>query len=209
MIRPYYFIFMITLAGCILAGNPAQLKLPYPLRITVNDTVFTADSAFYETLLSLQMNNRYLYHIAGVHTDDAITFTTLRLPQTLTKKDIIKQIILYYNFISDDKMRAREYLRIFPFFESLGKQSPVRCRYKTGGQFIIDMDQWATIPLPPAPSPEDKDIYNQITNRALRQNNTLDEVDPAILQAVAAQNNLSFEEAEHIYHHVLLWQRSR
>lgn len=185
------------------------LNFPNGIRISVNDSIYIVHETFRDSLTELYESNRFLYHIAAVHNTGAWVSTILRLPQTLGKTDVIKQVILYYNFLPDENTRRAEHLKVFPFFMSLKEPAPVVCYYKGNGLFDIKLTSWKKVPIPPPPSPEDREIYNQIMNRMLDGSGTLDEVHDTTLKEVAIRNDMPLYKIRKIYRDVLLWQRSQ
>jgi len=204
------FAIILILAACYQPRLEAQPVLNFPngIRITVNDSLYHVNQSFLDSLRLCYDQSRFLYHIAGVHFDSQYTFTSMRLPQTLGQRELMKQIILYYNFLGDETKRRFERILIFPFFVPLKEPAPVSCRYRDG-LFRITILHWQQVPIPPMPSPEDREIYNQIINHTLEVSNTLDEIDKRILMDTAEENNLTLDEVLKIYQDVLLWQRSR
>lgn len=205
-IKGIYLLFnvLISIAVC-----QDQLNLQGKFRITINDTIWNPAKSFTDSLTLLKNTSKFYYHIIGAHDTGDYTHTSLRLPQTLNTSGILKQIVLYYNFLSDEQARERERLIIFPFFISIENEPFVTCQYHKGGEFRITVNRWEVIPVPPAPTPEEKNIYNKIVNRALKQSSSLDEIDEKILRLVASEIKMDYAKVKEIYQTTLLWQRSQ
>jgi len=64
------------------------------------------------------------------------------------------------------------------------------------------------VPVPSAPSPEEKSLYNEVLNLAFKSSNSLDNIDRDIFANVAAKHRISIEQLTRLYQRILLWQRS-
>ena len=144
----YIFLLSPIYAQTILNFN-------HPIEISVNDSSYTLDFGFLDSLTMLHNQNSFYYHIAGAHRDENRIYTILRIPQTLTFKEVLIQILLYYNFLPDDLSRRSEQVNIYPFFDEIEDPAPVICQYKDKGLFKISVSHWFVSPIPPTPSPEE------------------------------------------------------
>jgi hypothetical protein len=186
----------------------AILNFTHPIEISINDSTYIPDPGFIDSLKMFYNQNGFYYHIAGAHRDENRIYTILRIPQTLNFKELLIQIILYFNFLPDDQNRLSEQVNIYPFFDVIESPAPVICRYDKKGVFKISVLHWSVVPIPPAPSPEDKALYNMLINHANKNSYTMDDIDKTIFEEVSSKSCISLEELQLIYERVLLWQRS-
>jgi len=156
----------------------------------------------------LYNQNSFYYHIAGAHRNENRVYTILRIPQTLTFKEVLIQVLLYYNFLPDDESRRNEQLNIYPLFDEIEDPAPVICRYSHKSVFKISAFYWFVTPVPLAPSPEDKALYNKLISHVSKNSYSMDEIDKSVFVEVSSKNRVSLEELQGIYERVLLWQRS-
>jgi hypothetical protein len=184
------------------------LNFEHPIKISINDSTFNPKTGFIDSLKMYYSQNSFYYHIAGAHRDENNVYTILRIPQTLTFRELLIQIILYYNFLPDNQSRKSERVNIYPFFSEIENPAPIRCRYTENGVFIIKVLYWHVLPIPLPPSPEEKDLYNKLINHANKKSYSMDEIDKSIFVEVSSKNQVSLEKLRSIYERVLLWQRS-
>jgi len=201
------FLLTIILLTSALYSRPI-LNIPGPISITQNDSSYSPCTEFLDSLVMLHDKNAFYYNIAGVHRDEYKIFTILRLPESLYLQDVIKQTILYYNFLPDENIRQEEELHIFPLFKDLNDPPALIARYNGKGKFDFTIYHWMRVPVPSAPSPEEKSLYNEVLNLAFKSSNSLDNIDRDIFANVAAKHRISIEQLTRLYQRILLWQRS-
>ena len=134
--------------------------------------------------------------------------TKIRIPQVLPLSSVIQQIILYYSILSDEDSKEVEILQIFPYFCPLQIPPAISCVYSTTNGYVISVDSWNPVPVPPAPGPEEKFIYNQVVEKALANPDIIDDIPDEIFQAVARENNRKATEVRSIYEKVQLWLKA-
>jgi hypothetical protein len=193
---------------CLVIFAQAQLKIDLPSEITIfiNDSLFTPALEWNDKLVHEAASAKLRYRIAASHGDDQDVLTKIKIPQILTFPEVMRQVILYYALLTTEEDRSNERILIYPYFKSIEREAALSCTYQTGGQFYINVKQWHTVPIPPKPSPESKEIFNQIMETSFKDIQNFGDLPDEIFANVALKNKMSANDVRHIYQQVILWQ---
>ena len=83
------------------------------------------------------------------------------------------------------------------------------CTYQPGGKFYFTVNRWSVVPVPPAPDPSQKNIFNQIIDEMLENYQVMEGLRPEILQKIAEKNKIAVDEVQKIYENTILWQEAQ
>ncbi len=199
--------FLLAYVSCNFAvlAQPT-VQLPKELNIVVNELSFIPADNWLDSLIN-QAHNLYIkYEIVNTIDSGVRVTTKIRMPQVLTFPAVLQQIILYYALLSDEPARVQERLLVYPYFYPLQNKPAVVCSYSETGVYEITNLNWKTIPVPPAPGPEEKYIYNQIIEKTLESLDIIDDIPDRVFEQVAAENKRSVSEIKTLYQNIQLWQ---
>ncbi len=188
------------------ANGPAQLELPAEITIFVNNEELDADTAFMDSLISEAQNFTIFYNIVAAHDYYRQTTVKIRLAQTLLKSEVIRQCILCFSLLDDEKEREQTELFVYPFFVSVKDTPAVVCKYKTPGIFIFQFNEWHTLPVTVTPSPEEIEIFNDILKQSLTSIQSLDSLPHEIFAEIAHKRHLKKDYIQKVYRKVMLWK---
>jgi hypothetical protein len=193
---------------CLVIFAQAQLKIDLPSEITIfiNDSLFTPALEWNDKLVHEAALAKLRYRIAASHGDDQDVVTKIKIPQILSFPEVIRQVILYYSLLTTEQDRQNERILIYPYFKSIDRDAALSCKYQTRGKFYISVKHWHTVPVPPKPSPEDKEIFNQIMETSFKDIQKFGDLPDEIFANVALRNKMTANDVRHIYQKVILWQ---
>ena len=202
------FLIFILLGPAHL---PAQLiiKLPAVLEISVNDQKLPLTPGRLDSLHQQAASGKIHYKIAAIEASQQRAQVRLAVPQIFTLAQVCNQIVLYYALIPAEEDRLRDQLYIYPYFADTDQQPYITCTYKPGGKFFFSVNRWPVLPIPPAPDPQQKDIYNQIINAMLEDYRIMESINPEIIHQIASKNKLADAEVQKIYENTVLWQEAQ
>ena len=192
----------------ILTGQ-LQINLPSEITIYINDSLFTPSVEWHDSLANEARFDKIRYKIAGFRRDNKLVFTKLKLPQIFDLPQVVQQIILYYSLLNDELDRENEEILVYSYFASINEKEAIKCRYRISGKYYFDVRDWHTIPTPAQPTPEEKEIFNQIMETSFQQVNLFGDMDEEIFQRVADRNKLPVTKVKNIYQNIILWQLSQ
>jgi hypothetical protein len=189
---------------------PAQLtiNLPATIEITVDKQVIPLSASRLDSLRQESRSGKVHYKIAGIEASQQRAQVCLAVPQVFSLPQVIDQIIFYYSAIPAEGDRLRDQVYIYPYFADIDKQPYITCTYKPVGKFFFTVNRWPVVPVPPAPDPQQIEIYNQIINEMLDDYQIMESINPEIIQRIARKNKLQFEEVQKIYEDTILWQEA-
>jgi len=181
-----------------------NIILPDSFQVIVNDEVAQLSQTWYDSLKSEVSQNKIHYQIGGYHSKNRTAVAKLRIPQTLSFKQVIRQVIYYYSMLDDDIDREKEKVLIYPFFTDIDEPEFANCIFSDNIYYFY-INKWKTESLPSNPTPEEKYIYNLILKYAFQNTLIFEEVPENALKEVSLHQNKSTDEIYHIYKKVALW----
>lgn len=199
-------VFFLTISD--VASAQLEATIPDHIFITTNDSSLTFQPKWLESLHANLYKTRLLYSIVAYHANGEEYSAKLRLPQTLTKTQVIEQVILYYCLLRDHRRRERETVLIYPFFVDVADTPRVVCACKKGGQFYFQFYDWKTVARPPEPSKAEKLIFNEILSGLFEDTQNMESIPDGVFERVGNRNKLEVDSVKSIYRKVHLWQNS-
>jgi len=195
-------VFVFTLS---LKAQP-DIDLPGEIQFYINGSEMLLTQGWIDSLVDDATSGKICYKIVGAARAESSVTTQIQLPQILSLNDVYKQIVLYYTTLPDEDIREREFLKIFPYFESTKGDPALRCQYKSEGKYYVEFDHWIQIPIPSQPKIEDRDIYNQILQTSFHEVQSFGDVSDQVFEKVAIKNEISVDRIKEIYQNTILWQ---
>ena len=173
------------------------------LKISVNDSFISVDSVYFSEILKKAKDDKINYTIFGMAFNNHMALTKIKIPQTFDLNGVIKQCILYYYLLDNESDRKREYIEIYPYFESTKQKPWITVTYKDSSVLSLRFFRWETIPVPAHPSAVEAEIYNQVIDLSYNKSGVFDTVDVKIFQEIAENNDLDISVVKDIYKKVL------
>jgi hypothetical protein len=201
-------VYILIFLPVYLSGQ-LQVDLPSQINIYINDSLFTPPVAWNDALIDEAQSGKIRYKIAGFRRDNKWVFTKIKLPQIFKLPQVIRQIILYYSLLNEEEDRELDEILVYPYFSSLNQKEAITCKYRRSGKYYFKVNSWQTIPIPAKPSPEEKEIFNQIMETSFQQVNKFGDIDEKIFKKVASQNGLPANRVKSIYQNIILWQLNK
>jgi len=198
-------ILILLLIGTLVSGQ-TQIELPAEITIYVNNKALNADTAFMDSLITEAENFSIFYHIVAVHDYYRQTTVKIRLAQSLRKSEVIRQCILYFSLLDDEKEREQTQIFVYPFFVSVKDTPAVVCKYESRGIFLFQFNEWHTLPVTVKPSPGEIEIFNDILKQSLSSIQGLDSLPSEIFTEIAQKRRLKKEYIQKVYRKVMLWK---
>ena len=198
-------LFIVLMSAQILPAQPV-VNLPKEVNIKINGTELTLTSGWIDTLVDVAYDGEIYYKIIGAKKSQFYVTTVLQIPQILNLNDVLRQIVIYYALLQNEKSRETEVLTIYPYFTSLKEEPALKVQYTTAGKYDIDLNRWNPVPVPDQPIPEQKYIFNQIIQASFSGLQSIGDVPDKVFQEIAEKNNMSFEKVRSIYQNTILWQ---
>lgn len=202
-------ILIILIHVTVLSAYSQTHNFFKNLKISVNDSIFSVDNTYSNEITKKAKDDKINYTISGMAFDNHIALTRIKIPQTFDLDGVIQQCILYYYLLDNESDRKREYLEIYPYFESTKQKPWITVTYTDKGILNIRFLRWKTIPIPAYPSGVEAEIYNQVIDLSYNQSGVFDTVDVKIFQEIAENNDLDISVVQDIYKKVFLWQKSQ
>jgi hypothetical protein len=185
-----------------------EIELPASINFVINESEFSLSTGWIDSLADDALSGKIHYKIIGAKRSERYILTNVQIPQILTLNEVLRQIVIYYSLIPDEKAREKEILNIFPYFNPPEGKSAITVKYMPDGQFNIELNRWETVPFPEPPIPEEKDIFNQILQQAFDGPQSIGDVPDAVFKNVAVKSNKTIEQVRSIYQKIVLWQIS-
>ena len=113
-----YFVLYILLISFPLSAQ-INIILPDSFQVIVNDEVAQLSQAWYDSLKSEAFQNKIQYQIGGYHSKNRSAVAKLRIPQTFSFNQVIRQVIYYYSLLNSFNDREKEKVLVYPFFQIL------------------------------------------------------------------------------------------
>ena len=197
------FIFLCILESCSFIN--AQTT---HISVFVNGDAFPISAAWVDSAQSHSELMTIRYKITGAHSYGSEITTMIRLPQVLTVQQVIEQVLLYYFMLEEETAKNNEQLYIYPYFTEQDQQPPIRVKYQSG-TLKVDLKEWKTVQRPKLPSPEEREIYNQIVENFFHEVQEYNTMSTDRFQKIAQKNNIPVERVRKIYEDVILWNLTR
>jgi len=204
----FHILLVLTLISPTGLSAQPEIKLPGELNIHINKNLYEPTTGWLDTLVDQARNYRIKYEIVNSTQTNALVTTKIRIPQVLPLSSVLQQIILYYAILSDEDSKEKELLQIYPYFSPLQLAPAINCVYSSSKGYMISVDSWKPVPVPPAPGPVEKFIHNQVIEKALANPDIIDDIPDEIFQAVARENNRTVAEVRSIYENVRFWLKA-
>jgi DNA-directed RNA polymerase subunit RPC12/RpoP len=204
-----YFLFILLLIPFMLYDQ-LTINIPDSLNIFINHSKFNLNRSWMDSLYYDAVHSRIRYKIINWHTIGDKSITKLQIPETLTTREVIRQVILYYCLKSSEQAKRNDQLFIYPLAEADHKTEYIRCSYCSRNQFKLTIiKNWDTIPVPLEPTPEEKYIYDQIVRASMERVQSWIGVSEQVYRKIAFENNTKVDTVKAIYLKVLLWISSQ
>ena len=198
-------LILIAVLPPSFAFSQLEVKLPKSISIVINDSLVQFEESWMDKLISLSLDPELYYKIVTFHSETNRVTTKLKIPQILTQKEMIIQVILYYSLLTDEEDREKEYVLVYPYFSKTNKIPDVSCYYYSGGIFYFTINKWETIASLQKPTPEEIFLFNQILKISFDQVQSMDSIPDDVFSRIAKENNISEEKVRSIYQKVVLW----
>ena len=144
----YISIFLVFILSQSLSAQP-DIDLPGEVQFIVNGSDMLLTSGWIDSLVDDAFAGKICYKIVGASGAESSVTTQIQLPQILTLNEVYRQIVLYYTTLTDDNIREREFLNIYPYFDSTEGDPALSCHYKSEGKYYVEVQRWNQIPVPP------------------------------------------------------------
>ena len=203
-----YTIVLLMMVSRTDLSAQSEIHLPDKLNIHINNTLYEPTTGWLDTLVDLARNFRIKYEIVNSTLTNTHVTTKIRIPQVLPLSSVLQQIILYYALLSDEDSKEAETLQVYPYFCPLQLAPTINCVYSSSKGYMVSVDSWRPVPVPPAPGPEERFIHNQIVEKALANPDIINDIPEEIFRAVARENNRTVAEVRSIYEKVQLWLKA-
>jgi hypothetical protein len=201
-----YLIILILLTNYLFAQ--IELTLPTNFKVKVNDSLIELNQSWIDSLKSEAKQTRLHYQIAGYQTSIFATTVKLRIPQTLTFNQAIRQVILYYSLLQNDVEREKEKVLIYPYFADVEESEFLSCIYAENN-YYFNKKKWETKTFKSPPTPEEKYIHNQILRIAMQDTLVFEEIPENAIKEESSNQNKSYDEIYRIYKKVTLWNTQK
>ncbi len=201
-----YVVIFFCLTYSIFAQFDITIQDSF--EVVVNDSSADLNQLWYDSLKSEANQSKIYYQISGYETSKHASTAKIKIPQTLTLKQIMRQVIFYYSMLSDEKEREKEKLLLYPFFTDISEPEYLNCSYSKN-TYYFQLKKWKTIPTPSQPTPEEKFIYNQIMKSAMQNTLDFEELPEGAIKEASLFHNKPINEIYEIYKKVALWNACR
>jgi len=201
----YISIFLVFILTQSLRAQ-SDIDLPGEVQFIVNGSDMLLTSGWIDSLVDDAFAGKICYKIVGASRAESSVTTQVQLPQILTLNEVYRQIVLYYTMLPDEDIREREFLNIFPYFESTEGNPALSCQYISEGKYYVEVQRWNQIPVPAQPVIEDREIFNQILQISFHEVQSFGDVSDNVFERVAIKNKLPIERIREIYQNTILWQ---
>ena len=201
-------LLIYLLISTQIVFGQTQVEVPKEIKIEINNDEKILTEGWLDSLYDDAYSGEIHYKILGAKRFEYFITTNLQIPQILSLDDALRQIIIYYSLLPGEDARDRELVHVFQFFEPTTSDPAIRAKCHAEGEFEFEISRWNQVPIPSAPIPEDKDIYNQIVQTSFKNVQTFGEVPEKVFKKIALENNLEVERVKIIYQNTLLWKVS-
>jgi hypothetical protein len=178
------------------------------ISVFINGDAYPISAAWVDSAQSQSELMTIRYNITGAHSYGSEVTTMIRLPQVLTVQQVIEQVLLYYFMLEEETLKNNEQLYIYPYFTDQAQQPAIRVRYLSG-TLKVDLKEWKTVRRPKLPTPEEREIYNQIIEDFFNEIQEYNSMSNDRFQKIAQKNNIPVERVRKIYEDVILWNLTR
>ena len=203
-----FFIFF-TLFYPMMGLTQPVFEFPQQITIYVNDTLYTPSDVWFDSLSQEAQKSKICYVIIGTSSTKSSVLTHIQLPQIISLKQVLRQVVLYYSMIAREKDRIKEKVNIYTYFQSNRSAPMLTVTYSKPGVFKIQLRKWDRIPVPSAPTPEEKAVFNQVLQTAFQEVQTFSSISESVFKKVALRNSISVKVVKNIYQNVTLWQQAQ
>ena len=201
--------FLIIFLLPVLLNNQIKILVPDSISVFINNTEYNIRDNWLDSLVAEANEQGIKYQITGWYVTGKKAITNLKIPQTLTISEVIRQVILYYSLKSNENDKHNDSVHIYPYCDNDKKQTYITCRYASCNQFSFTVKEWPFIRRLHEPRPEEKYLYQQVTRRSLEKGDPWNIISKGVYQYIAEKNSISIDTLKAIYQRVLLWQVSR
>jgi hypothetical protein len=204
--------FYIHLNTFIIAGIVGLCTYihaqPQKISVFVNGDPFPVNTTWVDSAQRQFESMTIRYNITGAHSYGSEVTTMIRLPQVLTAPEVIEQVLLYYFMLDEETAKNSEQLFIYPYFTDQNQRPPIRASYQSG-TLNVNIKEWKTVQRPKLPTPEEREIYNQIVENFFTEVQEYNSMSSDQFNKIAKKNNISVERVQKIYEDVILWNLTR
>ena len=181
-----------------------RISIPDSFGIIINDKKIEFSKPWYDSLKFEAKHNKMHYQLASYHSFKYTALAKLRIPQTLSFKQVLRQVIFYYGLLDNERQREKEKVLIYPFFSDTDDHESIRCKF-LDNNFYFHLNNWRTVSFPLEPTLEEKFIYNQILENAMQNTLLFAELPKDAIKKVSNDQNMTIEEVHKIYKKIVLW----
>ncbi len=209
--KHYYFIIYFTLILLIpgRAQETPTLTLSDHMQIIVNDSSRNIKPNLIDSIKNHFTMSDIRFSIVRSESKNGKNITTIRIPQTHELNQVLIQLIIYYGLCPTEAEKAKEEVRVYPYFYSIHDKPFIISHYKKNGRLTVRLYSWETTPVPPEPLPEEKQIFNDLMNYHISSISSLDDIDEKMIELFARSKSMPTTYVKSIYQNILLWQLSQ
>ena len=138
-------LFLIFLIISLPISAQVNIILPDSFQVVINDNLVQLNQTWYDSLKNEVEQNKIHYEIAFRRSNKNSAETKLRIPQTFSFKQAIRQVIIYYSLLNRDFEREKEKVLIYPYFMDVDETEFVICNYSEN-TYYFHKKKWKTIP---------------------------------------------------------------
>ena len=85
-----------------------EIILPDTFNVIINDKQIQLEQGWYDSLQYEAEHAKIYYQLAGHHSFNRSAVAKLKIPQTLTFRQVIRQVIFYYSLLNSDIERKNQ-----------------------------------------------------------------------------------------------------
>jgi len=196
------FLFLFIIPFSLIAQ--IEIILPDTFKVLINEKQIQLEQDWYDSLQYEAEHAKIYYQLAGHHSFNRSAVAKLKIPQTLTVRQVVRQVLFYYSLLNSEKKRKNEKVLIYPLFIDVDGHEYISCNYSDNIYYFY-IKKWETIAIPSTPTLEEKFIYNQTIKYAMQNTLLFAEIPEKALKEVSMIQNKSFDEVFQIYKKVVLW----
>ena len=198
-------IVVVFISAQILSAQQEN-ELPDEIQLIVNGSELPLTPGWIDSMADNVFDKKIYYKIIGASRKESTIITQVQIPQILSLNEVFRQIILYYTILPDEDSREKELLNIYPYFESIDGDPPLKCHYISEGIYNIEVKSWTQIQVPTQPNLDEKVIYNQIVQYSFYEVQSFGNISENVFEKIAIKNKLSVERVKEIYRNTILWR---
>jgi hypothetical protein len=190
----------------LLLQAQLEINLPKDLNIIVDESDLPLSAGWLDSLSDEALSGKIRYKIVGASSIEGKVTTKIHIPQILSLGEVFRQVVLYYSMINNEHERENETLYVYPYFIFIENTPSLMCRYESEANFYFEINNWDRVPIPPQPTLEEKDVFNQVLQASFNNIQKFSSIDEKIFRKIALQNDLSVARVRQIYQNTILWQ---